>query len=468
MARENTHLRNLDSVTFKEQRMPEEFKQFVRLHILPKISIAGYKRAPKEELLGHLAHNLILTGLRSQCVADSRDRTIAGVRLRVDLWDALIRAGFAKICIGSELARKTTRYRATTALLDLRKSWELGQLVDLSLKRGTETTTASQYAPVLLHSGRFDAITGMALSKELRKQPIPMAIAIEQGAQPGPDGHPDPRAIVNGMNAVRRLEDEIERINRSNLMHTWQAFSRDPETGREYVFQPNPCLRLIYSGQLFECGRLYSWSHLSGQNLSKHQRKSIRIDGEPVAELDFSGMATRMLYHLRVGRGPKGDIYLPSKIMPQFYALNATTSKEKAIVRSFIKRATNVCWNVDSEASARASVGKLLAKHRERAYLQKVVYRIEDSSPADVVARIQLAHPDLEAQFFTQAGRRLMTIDGMIMKFALLLFAEAGKPALGIHDSIVSKVSDVDFARQAMTLAYREFLPFPPVIKRAY
>jgi len=61
-----------------------------------------------------------------------------------------------------------------------------------------------------------------------------------------------------------------------------------------------------------------------------------------------------------------------------------------------------------------------------------------------------------------------MTADGNIMKNILLRFVTAGKPALGIHDSIVCRSSDIDFTRHTMTDVYFEFLQFEPVINRVY
>ena len=44
------------------------------------------------------------------------------------------------------------------------------------------------------------------------------------------------------------------------------------------------------------------------------------IDGEPSAELDYSGMATRMLYH-RAHLDSDGDVYCPERVMPAYPAL---------------------------------------------------------------------------------------------------------------------------------------------------
>jgi len=186
------------------------------------------------------------------------------------------------------------------------------------------------------------------------------------------------------------LEDELERINLSNLDHTWKAFVINPETGQRHVFQPNVCLRQIHSDRLLRGARLYSWTGRDAQLLSKEQRKTILIDGEPVAELDYSGYATRMLYHLN-DQDPHDDIYRPQLIFPRFWNAEDVEPEERDAVRGFIKKATNICWNVDSQSEANSSVGKLLVENIDREFLMDEVYETEGSNPKDIVDRIQRA-----------------------------------------------------------------------------
>lgn len=466
-ARDNYHLRELPSHVFDEHKLTPEFRQFVHEEVLPRIILKGYKRDRQRELVTHAVHNLVTTGLVGACVSDTRDTHTPGVKLRVKVWDAVIAAGLARHCLGSEAAVQVTRYRATDKLLALREQWELRLLLDLHLARNTEMREPSPQALIYLHSGKVDPATGRILPEDQQKQPVSLADYIARHAQLGPDGKPDPRAIKNGLDYFRKVEDIIERINRSNLEHSWQAFTTDHETGNKYVFQPNPCLRQIHVGELFRAVRLYSWSVLSGQNLAKGVRQSMLIDGEPVAEFDFSGLATRMLYHL-AGLDPKGDVYQPEKVLPKFHALANASKAKKAIARDFVKQATNIFWNVSTRAKAHSSVGKLLVEHEQSEFLGKVLSTVEGIDPTDVVARIMKAHPGLRDQFFTATGLELMTLDGKIMLHILMAFAAAGKPALGIHDAIVCKESDAEFTRQTMAEVYAKFMGFEPAISRVF
>ena len=433
--------------------------------VLPRLGLTGYKIAQKNVIATQVIHNLILTGLTGKVVSDTRRKDHPGVRQRIDVWDKIINANFAQICLGSEESGKRTRYRATGKLLELQKEWDIRLLLNLDLVRNSERPhDPKRLALIYLHTGKIDPSTGILLPEDRQRQPLQFLSTIKKRAQLGPDGEPDPRAIKNGLEFWRAMEDRIESINRSNLQHSWQAFTIDPESGREFVFQPNPCVRQIHVGQFFRAARLYSWSDISGQNLSQSTRRTILIDGEYVAELDFSGMATRMLYHIR-HISPRGDVYYPERVMPTFYSLSNINTISRAIVRDFIKRATNICWNVTSRSKAHSAISKLLTEHPEHDFLYEVVYKIEKLPPPELVSRLLVVHADLADRFFTECGIDLMTTDGRIMLHILEAFARSAKPTLGIHDSIVCKSSDVAFARATMIDMYYKFLQYEPIIK---
>ena len=61
-----------------------------------------------------------------------------------------------------------------------------------------------------------------------------------------------------------------------------------------------------------------------------------------------------------------------------------------------------------------------------------------------------------------------MTTDGRNMLRILSAFADAGKPALGIHDAVVCRQSDAKFAEETMVDAYYLHMQFEPTIDRKY
>jgi hypothetical protein len=437
--------RDLPSHLFNEQPVPAKFRDFCERQLIPRLKLTGYKQTTKSELAIVCIHNLVQTGMRGVVVGDSRDNGRVGVRLRIKVWDALVEAGLARVCKGSEYSAKQARYRATTKLLTPFKDWTLGELIDLNLKRNTKLRKPTDHALVVVRSGTKHPKTGKPLPAAKRKQP-----------QPLPKTPPGLRRLL------REREDAIERINRANLQHAWQAFNDEGRT-----FQPNVCLRQVHSGSVGRGARLYSFSSFNGQQLPKKLRRKILIDGEAVAELDFSGLATRALYHLG-GMDPKGDVYRPRRVFPDFYK-QAPSTRDAAKVRSFVKTATNVCWNVDSRRRAIGAVRKLLRDHQHYEFLSRLVFQVEETDPAGVVDRIVAVHPKLAPRFFSEVGIRLMSIDGAMMLDVLnCVVVQQNAPALGIHDSIVCRSSDVIVVRRAMINSYRRIFGFKPVITQVF
>lgn len=463
----NYKLRDLPSRVYEEHRLPGEFREFFHKRVLPMLTLTGYKQQEQIKLARHCVHNLIAVG-PAACVADARNNALPGVRLRSRVWDAILAAGLATVCYGSQESGKLTRYRATVKLLSLRRQWELRVLVSLKLARNTELSEPTPLGLVYLHRGKLDLLTGEPLPDAEQRKPLSIREHVTKRAQHGPDGIADPQAIANGLAYFRDVEDRIERINSVNLDHAWKVFKCDPETGKRFSYGVNTSLRQIHAGDFFRAVRLYSWGPMSGQSLSKEERQTILIDGEPSAELDFSCMVVRMLYH-RKALDPAGDLYRPELIVPRYYALRNVSDAKKAIVRDFIKRATNICWNVSKRSSASSSIGKLLAEHEESDFLWKVVRQVEGCGSGDIVDRIIAAHLQLKDDFFTGVGMEMMTLDGQIMLSILTEFVvKAGKPALGIHDALVCKASDAAFAKRTMASVYRRYLLSTPKISRVY
>lgn len=460
MKRGNYRLRELKNYTYQEAPLPAEFQLFFEEELRPLLKLEGYKLAVKRRVAVNAANLLIMTGLADECVSDPRNKRDRGARMRIAAWDALLNAGLAVVCLGSEQSGRVSRYAATDELLRMREVWFLKLLLDIRLARNTDNLdAATDRALVCLRAGRFDPVTWKV--NEDRRRPIPFNEYIETHAQPGPDGRPDPRAIRNGLEYLRGVETEINRINTMNLSHNWQATN-----SRGHSFQPNVCLRQVHVGELFRLTRLYSWSPLSGQLLPKDVRRNIVIDGEPAAELDYSGLHTRMLYHF-ANLDPSGDVYQPEEVFPRWHALQEADDEGRAMVRRFVKRATNVCWCVRRRELAHSAIGRLLAEHPER-LMGHVVYEVENSGPVDIVDRLMRVHEPIRHRFFSEYGFKLMTVDSQIMMAILKRFTDANKPVLAVHDSVVCRRSDVEGARIVMTDEYFNFMQFDPVIKREF
>lgn len=443
-------LRKRDSQRYATYTLTPEFTRFVDEEVLPHVELPGrYKQAEKRAVLRHATHNLILNGLVGRVVADGRKTN--DERRRQGIWDALVEAGFAELCLGSEVSGYVTRYAATGKLLAAREYWKLNMLMETELERNTALASPTDRALVVLHTGKTDPATGEPLPEEERRQPINFLDHIASKAQPGPEGQPDPRAIKNGLDYWRAKEDTLESINAQNMAHGWAATCTHPD-GTTTTFQPNVAIRQIHVGDTFEAARLYSFGELSGQNLSKAVRRTIRIDGEPAAEWDYSAMHPRMLYRRAGITRVEGDPYKPEVVLPGGVG--------EPGVREFIKRATNACLNCRTRPAAHSAIAYML---RDAPNLRQAVGPVPD-----LVDRLLREHVPIAQYFFTGIGMELMTEDGKVMMAIMRAHRDAGKPALPIHDAVVCKASDADWTRGVMEETYFRMLAHWPVIERVF
>ena len=452
----NRHFRDLRSWAYAQRVIPQDCREYIE-SLLPLVTFKGRKLNHKRDIAVQCIHNLFLVIPCNGCVSDTRRKTAPGVRLRVEVWDAIIAAGLARMCRGSELARKLTRYRPTGKSYKLCECMAAISMLDTHLDKSSELERSVLTSLVVAHTGRkrLFPLLGTRLEWRLppgeRKQPLPF-----------PTRQPL-RAVLC------EIEDRIEFINRSNLDHSWKAFYTVPGTNKRQAYQPNVCLRHVHSGWWGRAAHLYSWGPTDAQNIPKSERKNMLIDGEPVTELDFSGYHMRILYH-KMGIDPSGDVYKPAEIFPKFYASRVATAAMKATVRDFVKKATNICLNVLSRQRASAAIAKLFCEHTKKVLLFKVIYKCEKTDFSELVSRILDAHPDVAHCFFQfpERGVLLMTEDSLVMLDILTLLAMCHKPALGIHDSVLCRASDAGFAKQAMTLAYAARFHGTPVIHKVY
>ncbi len=435
MKRTHIHLRELKSDQFKPDPVPASFRSTVRQSVIPHLNLAGYKVNQKIEIAVQICQHLILSNWVGHVIADSRHKSKNG--LRVNVWDSFIKAGLARCCIGSELSGKSSRYQATPKLLNLFKHIDhLDQIEDLTLTRNSNTDNPTERALVVLQT------TAKRGPKKLHRL----------------DDMAD-----NVLRYCRQTEDQVESINTRNLRtHSWCIQSEDGKRLRPI----NPCLRQVHSKTYGNAARLYGLSIASGQGLTKQQRRLILIDNEPAAELDFSCMSIRMLYHIHQVNPPKGA-YRCKRLFPAFARRTCKNKKKRKPVRAFIKQLTNICFNTSSKRAAVGAVQNLLLK--EHPDVAIILASVENISVLELVDRLVGAHPEIKSRFFTNIGSTLMTIDGGIMLTILDELTSNDVPAFGIHDSVVCRSTDVDVVEAKMSEVYKRLMNgFDPVIRREF
>lgn len=457
----NDYLRELKSIQFQPERLTDEFLDFVKEELLPELDIIkGYKKKQKIETASQIIANLILASNRNMVIGDSRDTKSADVRMRVTIWDALITNKLAISCLGSEQSGKVTRYSATDELRRRLSDWKLQKILNVQLERNSNRVIPIHDALVVLKPRRKQ--------RETFKDVLPI---------------PDSEQVD-----VENTENQLDFINRSNLRHSWQAFVTD-ERGRERIEQPDVMLQQQHCETMYDWVRIYTSTRWGAQGLSKELRKRILIDGEPVAELDFSCSQLRLLYHLaNQNPDPEDDLYRPKEIMSTGHR------RRRKDTRKLVKLATTITMNARNHVQAAAAIKNGI---RDDEDLQGLL-ELQGINAATLVRRIVSEH---SVPFLPDMGPKLMTLESTIMlnicmKFALQgtvtqrreldedeqleEFGEIlasgsvsvglpfGKPLLPIHDGVLCKQSDVDFAEQTMIDEYRFLMRYDPVIKQEY
>jgi hypothetical protein len=160
------------------------------------------------------------------------------------------------------------------------------------------------------------------------------------------------------------------------------------------------------------------------QNLPKERRASIRIDGEPIAVLDYSSMFTRLAY-AKIGKAaPEGDLYAIPGLGDH---------------RAAVKLLVNTLFFDDSNRRknwpGRAEVGKP-----------------RDWSVPQMRKAIKDHHPAIAGLFGSAVGFDLMHTESEILVAVLEELLPKGVVALGLHDGLMVKQSADEEARKVMMM----------------
>jgi hypothetical protein len=168
-------------------------------------------------------------------------------------------------------------------------------------------------------------------------------------------------------------------------------------------------------------GRLHTKGYRHYQGFSEDERAEITINGDPVVELDFSGLHPRLLY------AEKGKQYLGD---PYSIVDNRPDS------RSFLKQILLCMLNSPDEITAeRAANYWLRNNHDERKALQGIgITRARPLMDAFKEAHKPIVHYFCNGK---DAGMKIMNRDAAIALDVVQHFAKQNIPILAVHDSFL-------------------------------
>jgi hypothetical protein len=220
------------------------------------------------------------------------------------------------------------------------------------------------------------------------------------------------------------MRDDMRRVN------AWleRASITFVDDGAEPVDVHDRTLRRLFVihegdplGQRFDLsGRLFGgfW-----QSLQRERRSGIRIDGEPVATLDYSSMFARLAYARKGVQPPAGDLYaIPG--------LEGYRDAVKLGVNALLfDQQTRRQWPKTEEPEQRLPSGWTLTRFRN-----------------SLIER----HPDIADCIGRGLGFHLMHTESEIIVRVLTTLVSEGVTALPLHDGILVRKSHASMGKVAM------------------
>lgn len=230
--------------------------------------------------------------------------------------------------------------------------------------------------------------------------------------------NPPPKCLVHytDTSETMALREEMERIN-SFLAHADFRFAGELQTPT--ALRRMFLLRSMHDGHTFDLsGRLFGgwW-----QDMKSDLRHLITIEGEPIADLDFSACFANLAYIRTTGRLYQGDPY-------------------------------DIPGLEQHRDAAKMAMLSLLSRSHD---MRRLSSELKEALPEGWTARRLVEsfarhHPDLAESFGRDIGVELMAAESRIMVALLLKLETLGIPAMGLHDGIQVAASQRGKAAEAM------------------
>lgn len=215
-------------------------------------------------------------------------------------------------------------------------------------------------------------------------------------------------------------------------------------------------LTRIYNAGLM--GRWFQRGKMSFQQLSEGEREKLLLNGENVAEIDYSAMHPHILYAWENKQCPK-DFY--ESVMNQCGCTRFVTKNIVLIAINADSYAqTSRAVNNNSWEERRANRKRAIPEPVLNDEIKKIGLEIKD-----VVEAIRKAHPAIAKYIYRASANKLMLVESDIMTSVLLKLMRLSIPALPVHDSVIVPRRHKDIAIRVMRDTYREHTGFDIVIK---
>lgn len=201
---------------------------------------------------------------------------------------------------------------------------------------------------------------------------------------------------------------------------------------RHFVILDSQQQRFDQSGRLF--GGFW-------QAMKSTRRKGIRINGECVADLDFSSMFTRLAYAEVGAVPPAGDLYAIPGL--EGYRSGVKMAMNALLFSTGTKKTWPASMGVGKGDDAAAIQGELPAAEYEARLPSGWTVRRTKAAILD-------RHPVLRGAFGKGLGYRLMNRESEVLLAILHELHIQNIPALGLHDGLLVAASKADAVARIM------------------
>lgn len=259
-----------------------------------------------------------------------------------------------------------------------------------------------------------------------------------------------PIDITRGAHAAqaRPFKETVKRINAALRAAQIELHLSEQDYIKSYVKRPNGKKSLnaphplsnqlcrVFNVTFEHGGRFYShWA----QGLPGELRRFIRINGEPVMELDFKAIHPTLLYAER-GLTFEGEMYVPPGWPGEF----------RPVFKLLMLAAINADNRADAVKGARYDLNQdydLLADFPEC---------LRDRWLVPAFEALAIMHKPIADYFFTGAGLWLQRKDSDIAERVMLTLLDKGIVAVPVHDSFLVAHTHTEALREAMLAASQD------------
>ncbi len=258
-----------------------------------------------------------------------------------------------------------------------------------------------------------------------------------------PDNLAAMEAVVRDYNALLANSFiDIGSLETNKTSHDyWSKEKHRPEERTVRVTQQNKNVRRVFYRQSWDLGGRFHGGFW--QQVKSDLRKDILIDDKETIEIDFSGFHIFLAYSLEKQPAPEDPYSLPLVLK------DYTGAEQRAVVKSVVLSAIN--------AAERGKAYKAFRNEQQTKTKQK---NLTNAQLEQLLELFIANNRPLESYICTDAGVRLMAIDGAITAKLIEYFTDNGIVVLTIHDSYLVQMEHEKLLMNKMEQYTKEVTDF--------